>query len=258
MERRTRGRGNEIQRANQQPAPRVSIMGPKFGTSARLRFGHLRAGLKSRPQGQLDDQHYSHSRSRHERRLRGWAATRPNPSRAVTAGGTRAREEARPREGFLAHASLGGRGVAARHDLPHALIHSLLGVTRHAARRRLAAGVLPAFPDGNHRWLLAFPSLGKRRRAEEERPGETGPTVDPVAVSALPRRAGRSVGSTSRFGRDCWPQGQPQSTPYSENVSKTPRRKITPPRGRDTETPAGENQPAEGGARPDRHREHHA
>lgn len=129
-------------------------------------------------------------------------------------------------------ASLGGRGVAARHDVPHALIHSLLAVTRHAPRRMLGAGLLPAFHDGTHRWLLAFPSLGKRRRAEEERPGETGPTVDLVAVSALPRCVGRSVGSTSRFGRDCWPQGQPHSTPYSENVSKTPRRKMRRRRGR--------------------------
>ena len=96
---------------------------------------------------------------------------------------------------------------------------------------------------------LLCPSLGKRRRAEEERPGETGPTVDPVAVSALPRRVGRSVGSTPRFSRDCWPQGQPHSTSYSENVSKTPRRKITPRRARSTETPAGENQPAEGSIR---------
>jgi hypothetical protein len=32
------------------------------------------------------------------------------------------------------------------------------------------------------------------------------------AVSALPRRVDRSVGSTSRFGRDCWPQGQPVHT----------------------------------------------
>ena len=33
------------------------------------------------------------------------------------------------------------------------------------------------------------------------------------AVSALPRRVGRSVGSTPRFGRDCWPQGQPVPHP---------------------------------------------
>jgi hypothetical protein len=111
-------------------------------------------------------------------------------------------------------------------------IHSLPGVTRHAALRMLGAGVLPAFPKGDHRWLLAFPSLGKCRRAEEERPGETGPAVDPVAVSALPRRVGRSVGSTSRFGRDGWPQGQPHSPPYSENVSKTPGWKIRLRRGR--------------------------
>jgi hypothetical protein len=132
-------------------------------------------------------------------------------------------------------ASLGGRGVVAQHDVSHPLIHSLLGVTRHAALRMLGAGVLPAFPKGNHRWLLAFPSLGKCRRAEEERPGETGPAVDPVAVSALPRCVGRSVGSTSRFGRDGWPQGQPHSTSYSENVCKTPRRKIRPGRGRSNE-----------------------
>src|SRR4051795_8590170 len=117
-------------------------------------------------------------------------------------------------------ASLGGRGVAARHDVPHALIHSLLGVTRNAARRILRAGVLPAFHDRDHRWLLAVPSLGEHRRAEEERPGETGPTVDPVAVSASPRRVGRSVGSTPRFGRDCWPQGQPHPTAYSETWGK--------------------------------------
>jgi len=73
---------------------------------------------------------------------------------------------------------------------------------------------------------LLVPSLGKRRRAEEGKPGETGPTVDPVAVSALPRCVYRSVGSTSRFGRDYWPQGQPHPAHYSENVAKTPRRKI--------------------------------
>ena len=33
--------------------------------------------------------------------------------------------------------------------------------------------------------------------------------VDPDAVSALPRRVVRFVGSTTRFGRDHWPQGQP-------------------------------------------------
>jgi len=35
-------------------------------------------------------------------------------------------------------------------------------------------------------------------------------------VSASPRRVGRSVGGTTRFGRDCWPQGQPVShaTPH--------------------------------------------
>ena len=61
---------------------------------------------------------------------------------------------------------------------------------------------------------------------------ETGPTVDPVAVSALPRCVDRSVGSTSRFGRACWPQGQLHWTHYSENVSKSPRRKIRPLRWR--------------------------
>jgi hypothetical protein len=90
---------------------------------------------------------------------------------------------------------------------------------------------------------LLVPSLGKCRRAEEERPGETGPTVDPVAVSAVPRCVGRSVGSTSRFGRDCWPQGQPHSTSYSENVCKTPRRKIRPGRGR-AMRPRGQRLPA--------------
>jgi hypothetical protein len=214
-------------------------MGPKLGTSARLRFGHLRAGLKSRPQGQLDDQHYSHSRSGTNAILDGDEGDGRRPTEPLLEADGHSSSSSSScgclrtiRRCSVRVASPGGCGVAARHDLPHALIHSLLGVTRHAARPRLAAGVLPAFPDGNHRWLLAFPSLGKRRRAEEERPGETGPTVDPVAVSALPRCAGRAVGSTSRLGRDCWPQGQPQSTPYSENVSKTPRRKITPRRGR--------------------------
>jgi hypothetical protein len=99
-------------------------------------------------------------------------------------------------------ASLGG--VAARHDVPHALIHSLLGVTRHAARWVLRAGVLPSSHGGGHRWLLAvFPRLesaaGRKRR---------GPA--------------KPAHSRSR-------QGQPHSTPYSENVCKTPRRKIRPP-----------------------------
>ena len=86
--------------------------------------------------------------------------------------------------------------------------------------RVLRADVLLAFDDGRHSLApCVFPPLGKRRRAEEERPGETGPAVDPVAVSALPRCVGRSVGSTPRFGRDCWPQGQPHSTCYSETCA---------------------------------------
>lgn len=47
------------------------------------------------------------------------------------------------------------------------------------------------------------------------------PQSIPFAVSASPRYVGRSVGGTPRFGRECWPQGQPHSTPYSENVRKT-------------------------------------
>ena len=55
-----------------------------------------------------------------------------------------------------------------------------------------------------------FPRLESAAGRKRRGPGETGPIVDPVAVSALPRCVGRSVGSTPRFGRDCWPQGQPQ------------------------------------------------
>ena len=54
----------------------------------------------------------------------------------------------------------------------------------------------------------------RRARGIESKPS---PTVDPDAVSALPRRVGRSVGSTPRFGRDCWPQGQPYVAQYSHS-----------------------------------------
>src|SRR3954464_5704273 len=62
--------------------------------------------------------------------------------------------------------------------------------------------------------FLRLESTAERKRRG---PAKTGPTVDPIAVSASPRRVGRSVGSTPRFGRDCWPQGRPHSTPYSES-----------------------------------------
>src|SRR3954469_8625421 len=72
--------------------------------------------------------------------------------------------------------------------------------------------------------FLRLESTAERKRRG---PAKTGPTVDPVAVDASPRRVGRSVGSTPRFGRDCWPQSQPHPTPYSENVGKSPRPKKT-------------------------------
>src|SRR4051794_7052561 len=78
--------------------------------------------------------------------------------------------------------------------------------------------------------FLRLESTAERKRRG---PAKTGPAVDPVAVSASPRRVGRSVGSTPRFGRDCWPQGQPHSTAYSETWAKTPRPK-RPRSGRST------------------------
>ena len=73
-------------------------------------------------------------------------------------------------------ASLGGGGVAARHHVHHSFIHPLLSVPRHAARRVRRTGVLPAFDHGGHSLApWCFPSLGKRRRAEEERPGRNRP-----------------------------------------------------------------------------------
>ena len=67
MGRRARGRGNEIQRANQQPAPRVSIIGPKLRASARLRFGHLRARAEVLPAGSARPPTLLPLRARHER-----------------------------------------------------------------------------------------------------------------------------------------------------------------------------------------------
>jgi hypothetical protein len=51
---RASGRGNETPRANQQPAPRVSIIFPELRASARIALRWLSGlGLKSCPQGQL-------------------------------------------------------------------------------------------------------------------------------------------------------------------------------------------------------------
>jgi hypothetical protein len=73
-------------------------------------------------------------------------------------------------------ASLGGGGIPVRHHVHHSLIHPLLSVPRHAARRVLGTSVLPTFNDGGHSLAPScFPSLGKRRRAEEERPGRNRP-----------------------------------------------------------------------------------
>src|SRR4051794_13617295 len=80
---------------------------------------------------------------------------------------------------------------------------------------------------------LLFLRLESTAEPKRRGPAKTGPAVDPVAVSASPRRVGRSVGSTPRFGRDCWPQGQPRSTAYSETWAKTPRPK-RPRSGRST------------------------
>src|SRR3954468_20771972 len=113
-------------------------------------------------------------------------------------------------------ASLGGRGVAARHDVPHALIHSLLGVTRNAARRILRAGVLPAFHDRDHRWLLAVPWLGEHRRAEDEGPAKPAPQSIPsplvrrlvawVAPSAVLRASAEIVGRRASLTRHLTPK----------------------------------------------------
>ena len=49
-----RGGGNETRRANQLPAPRVSIIFPKLHASARIALRWLSgSGLRSCPQGQL-------------------------------------------------------------------------------------------------------------------------------------------------------------------------------------------------------------
>ena len=73
---------------------------------------------------------------------------------------------------------------------------------------------IPAFASTVARYVLhlrrpslapcLFSSLGKRRRAER-REGRTTPSPQPIPspFSASPRRVGRSVGSTPRFGRDC-------------------------------------------------------
>ena len=72
-------------------------------------------------------------------------------------------------------ASLGGRGVAARHDVPHALIYSLLGVTRHAARRMLErACFLRSLTEtiaGSFRFSFAWKAPpGGREEARRNRP----------------------------------------------------------------------------------------
>ncbi len=92
-------------------------------------------------------------------------------------------------------ASLGGRGVAARDDVPHALIHSLLGVTRHAARRMLGAGVLLAFHDGNHRWLIALSLAWKAP------PGGRGEARRNFPQRRRDRRAARRCGRPLPHGR---------------------------------------------------------
>ena len=83
--------------------------------------------------------------------------------------------------------------------------------------------------------VVMSPPSGISARAATPRwrrgPAKPAPQSIPFAVRALPRRVGRSVGSTPRFGRDCWPEGQLHSTRYSENVCKTTRRKIKTPAG---------------------------
>jgi hypothetical protein len=114
-------------------------------------------------------------------------------------------------------ASLGGRGVAARHDVPHALIQSLLGVTRDAACRMLGAGVLPAFHDGNHRWLLAFslawkaPPGGRGEARRKLAPQSIPPPlvrclVAWVAPSAVLRASAGIVGRRASLTRHLTPK----------------------------------------------------
>jgi hypothetical protein len=113
-------------------------------------------------------------------------------------------------------ASLDGRGVAARHDVPHARIHPLLGVTRNAARRILRAGVLPAFHDRDHRWLLAVPCLestaGRKRRGPAKPAPQSIPSplvrrlVAWVAPSAVLRASAEIVGRRASPTRHLTPK----------------------------------------------------
>jgi hypothetical protein len=108
-------------------------------------------------------------------------------------------------------------GVAARHDVPHALVHSPLGVTRHVARWVLRAGMLPSFSDGDHRWLLAlFPRLESAAGRKRRGPAKPAPRSIPspfvrclvawVAPSAVLRASAGIVGRRASLTRHPTPR----------------------------------------------------
>jgi hypothetical protein len=84
------------------------------------------------------------------------------------------------------------RRPAARHDLTDAAGDSPLSVMRDGTRLLRRTSMLPSFLPGRHRGSFLAPREQPPRRTEQRARWRTGPTVDLVAVSAIPRRVCRS------------------------------------------------------------------